>query len=262
MMSGAVVRLVVMDDHAVVRDGIRLLCEQTADMQLVGEARTVEEILQVLERTQPDAALLDVNVPDGSGLDVVRAAAERWPQVRTILLTVERDEDVVLEAVEAGAAGYVTKETSLPDLFAAVRRVVAGETVVEGMQPGQLLRRFVEHAREAEHVARVLGELSPREGEVLAVLAQGRTNGQIASQLGIASRTATSHVSSIYRKLGVTNRVDAAKEAIRLGLVSAWVDRATQPMARSPHAPAVEGLPENPRIGRFAGIPVEPTVNA
>jgi two-component system response regulator NreC len=217
--TATAVRMVVMDDHAVVRDGIRLLCAQTPDIELVGEAATTEDMLRLLERTRPDIALLDVNVPDGSGLDVVAAVHERWPETKTIVLTVERDADLVLEAMDRGAAGYVTKETSLPDLFDAVRRAMAGETVVEGMQPGQLLRRFVEHAQEAERTARVLGELSPREGEVLTLLAQGLTNHQIASELGIGGRTATSHVSSIYRKLDVSNRVDAAKEAIRVGLL-------------------------------------------
>lgn len=211
-------RLFVVDDHAVVRDGIRLICEQTSDVEFVGGASSVDEALDGIERNRPEVVLVDLHVPPGSGIDLIRTIQQRWPEVKSVVLTVERDENQVLEAMNAGANGYVTKETSLHDIVDAVRRAAGGETVVEGMATGRILQRFVTFAKEAERSARLLSDLTPRERQVLAALAAGQTNQQIGSRLGISSRTVASHVASIYRKLRVSNRVDAAREAGRIGL--------------------------------------------
>jgi DNA-binding NarL/FixJ family response regulator len=211
-------KLFVLDDHAVIRDGIRLICEQTPDVDLVGEASSVEEALNLMARAAPDVVLVDLNMPRGSGIDFIRETRERWPAIKTVVLTVERHEDLVLEAMNLGAAGFVTKDSSLPAILEAARRVADGETVVEGLSTGRLLERFVTFARDTERSAEILGELSPREREVLSLLAGGNSNQQIGSTLGISARTAATHVANVYRKLQVNNRVDAARAAMRLGL--------------------------------------------
>ncbi|HYH28507.1 MAG TPA: response regulator transcription factor [Actinomycetota bacterium] len=213
-------KLLVVDDHAVIRDGIRLICAQMDDVDLVAEASTVEEALEAIGRSHPHVALVDLHLPSGSGIDLVRRAREQWPELRTVVLTVERDEDLVIEAMRHGAAGFITKETALPAIIDAARRAADGETVIEGLSTGRLLERFASFANEANRSAEIIAELSPREREVLRLLAGGQSNQQIGSALGISGRTAATHVASIYRKLQVTNRVDAAREAMRLGLVA------------------------------------------
>jgi DNA-binding NarL/FixJ family response regulator len=219
------VKLFVLDDHAVIRDGIRLMAEQASDINLVGEASTVDEALVLVDRSRPDVVLVDLHVPPGSGIDFLRQSRDRWPDMKTIVLTVEREESLVLEAMNAGASGFVTKDSSLPAILDAARRVADGETVVEGLSTGRLIDHFVSLARETERSAEILGELSPREREVLTLLAAGRSNQQIGSALGISARTAATHVANIYRKLQVNNRVDAARAAQRLGLVDEAPER-------------------------------------
>jgi DNA-binding NarL/FixJ family response regulator len=214
-----VLKIFVVDDHAVIRDGIRLICGSADDLIFTGGASTLDEAIAGIERARPDVVLVDLNVPPESGLDLIPAVAGRWPEIKMVVLSVDKDEGMALEALNAGAAGYVTKDVSLLDVVGAVRRAAEGEAVVEGISTGHLLNRFVSFAAEAARSARILVELSPREREVLALVAQGRSNQQIATALGISDRTVASHVSSIYRKLGVSNRVDAARQAMRLGLV-------------------------------------------
>jgi len=212
------VKLLVLDDHAIIRDGIRLLAEQTEGIDLVAEAGTVADALTHVERERPDVALVDLDLPAGSGLNFIREAGKRFPGVRCLVLTVDRSEETVLEAMNAGASGFVTKESSLPSILDAARRVAAGETVVEGLSVGRLVERFAGFAEETGRSAEILSRLSDREREVLALLASGLTNQQIGSRLGITARTASTHVANIYRKIEVTNRVDAARAAMRLGL--------------------------------------------
>ena len=201
------------------------MAEQASDINLVGEASTVDEALVLVDRSRPDVVLVDLHVPPGSGIDFLRQSRDRWPDMKTIVLTVEREESLVLEAMNAGASGFVTKDSSLPAILDAARRVADGETVVEGLSTGRLIDHFVSLARETERSAEILGELSPREREVLTLLAAGRSNQQIGSALGISARTAATHVANIYRKLQVNNRVDAARAAQRLGLVDEAPER-------------------------------------
>jgi DNA-binding NarL/FixJ family response regulator len=213
--------LYVVDDHAVIRDGIRLICGETEDVDYVGGSGTLDEAVRELERLRPNVVLVDINLESESGLRLIDDVRARWPEMKTVVLSVDSDENTVLEAMNRGASGYITKGQSLIDLVQAVRRAAQGETVVEGISTGRLVSRFVSFATEAAQSAKVLVGLTVREREVLGLLAEGRTNQQIASVLGISDRTVGSHVGSIYRKLRVNNRVDAAREAIRLGVVEA-----------------------------------------
>jgi DNA-binding NarL/FixJ family response regulator len=213
--------LYVVDDHAVIRDGIRLICGQTEDVDFVGGSGTIEEAMRDLERLRPDVVLVDINLESESGLRLIGVIRDQWPEVKSVVLSVDSHENTVLEAMNRGASGYLTKGQSLIDLVQAVRRAAEGETVVEGISTGRLVSRFVSFATEAAQSAKVLVGLTVRERQVLGLLAEGRTNQQIATALGISDRTVGSHVGSVYRKLRVNNRVDAAREAIRLGVVEA-----------------------------------------
>ena len=212
-------KLLVVDDHKVIREGLELLCASRSDVSYVGSASTVDEALGEIERAGPDVVLVDLYLPPDSGLELIRQIRERWPAVRPVVLSVEKNEETVLDAMQVGAAGYLTKDLGLTDVLEAVGRAAAGETVIEGINPGRLLQRFVAMTQEASAAAEAMLALSAREREVLGLVAEGKTNQQIASVLGISGRTVATHVASIYRKLQITNRVEAAREASRLGLI-------------------------------------------
>jgi RNA polymerase sigma factor (sigma-70 family) len=211
-------KLLVVDDHKVVSEGLELLCASRSDVSFVGSASTVDGALIQIERTGPDVVLVDLNLPPDSGLDLIREIRKRWPAVRPVVLSVEKNEETVLDAMQVGAAGYLTKDLGVTEILEAVARAALGETVIEGISPGKLLQRFVTLTQEAASAAQAMLALSAREREVLGLVAEGKTNQQIASALGISDRTVATHVASIYRKLQITNRVEAAREANRLGL--------------------------------------------
>lgn len=212
--GGATVRVVLVDDHPVVRSGLRAWLDSRDGIEVAGEAETVRDAISLVMAMQPDVVVLDLKLPDGSGLDVLRRirAAEDPPGV-VILTSFGEDRDIV-EAVERGADGFLHKDAAPAEIESAIRAVARGERALSPRATSAL----VEGVRRGRPAA--IDELTPREREVLGLLADGRSNADIADELTISIKTVKTHVSSILRKLDVDDRTQAALEAVRLGLGS------------------------------------------
>jgi DNA-binding NarL/FixJ family response regulator len=195
------VRVVIVDDHTLLREGTIQLLEQQADVTVVGQAGSGEEALEILGVLSPDVALIDVNLPGMSGLALARAVAASLPGVRVLILSAYDDYAYVAEALEIGVGGYLLKTATTRELVNAVRAVAEGVFVLDQALSSRLTRR-----RRGPPAARTLTQ---RERDVLGVLAQGRSNQQIAAELGLGQRTVEGHVSSVLGKLGVSSRAEA-----------------------------------------------------
>jgi DNA-binding NarL/FixJ family response regulator len=210
------IRVVLVDDQTLVRHGIRNLLALTPDVRVVAEASDGEEALQVIPAESPDAVLLDVRMPRKTGLDVLRELAGRLPP--TLLLTTFDDDAVVLEAVRLGAKGFLLKDVTLEQLAEAVRTIASGGTMILPTVTARILRGLPSVAREFDSLDRP-DPLTPREAEVLRLMAGGYSNGEIARAAGTAEGTVKNHVSSILSKLGVRDRTRAVLKALELGWI-------------------------------------------
>jgi DNA-binding NarL/FixJ family response regulator len=206
-------RIVVVDDHPVVRDGLRGMLGTQPDLEVAGEAAGGAEALTVVEAIRPDVVLTDLRMPPPSGGALIRLLLERVPATRILVLTTHDTDDDVLPAVEAGAIGYLLKDAPREELFRAVRAAARGETVLSPSVAALLLARV--RPRQAPAQAR----LSAREREVLALIAEGRTNREAAAALYISEATVKTHLLHIYAKLEVPDRAAAVSAAHRRGLL-------------------------------------------
>jgi DNA-binding NarL/FixJ family response regulator len=206
-------RLVIVDDHPVVRDGLRGMLGTQPDFEVVGEAAGGAEALTVVEATRPDVVLTDLRMPEPSGGTLIRLLLERVPQTRILVLTTHDTDSDVLPAVQAGAIGYLLKDAPREELFRAVRAAARGETVLSPSVAALLLAR-VRPQRPVRTAT-----LSAREREVLALIAQGRTNRETAAALFITEATVKTHLLHIYAKLEVPDRAAAVSAAHRRGLL-------------------------------------------
>lgn len=206
------IRVVIVDDHALLREGTIQLFELQAEIEVVGQAGSGEEGLEVLGRLRPDVALIDVHLPGMSGLALARAAAASLPGVRVLMVSAYDDYAYVAEALDIGVGGYLLKTATARELVDAVRAVADGVFVLDQALSSRLTRR-----RRSGPPA--VGTLTRRESEVLGVLARGRSNQQIAAELGLGQRTVEGHVSSVLGKLGVASRAEAVAYALGHGLV-------------------------------------------
>jgi DNA-binding NarL/FixJ family response regulator len=207
------IRILLADDHALVRQGIRELLSAQPEFEIVGEAATGAQAVQAALETRPDVVLLDIHMPDGDGLWATGEIVRELPSTRVLILTVSTEDEHLKETLRRGAAGYLLKSSAADSLFQAIREVVRGETTVPGTMAGRILASMGQ-ADEAHGAGREAG-LSVREQEVLRLLSQGSTNKEIAQALEISENTVKAHLKSILRKLGVTNRVEAAGWALR-----------------------------------------------
>ncbi len=215
-MADAPIRVLLADDHPVVRRGLRSFLDLQDDVDVVGEAGDGDEALRMIAELAPDVVLLDIEMPGRSGLEVLRELAAAGNDTRVVVLTSFTGEDQVLPAVEAGAAGYLLKDVHPFDLRDAIRRVHAGEEVLAPSVAGQVMRGY-RRSRQAGPLDR----LTSRELDVLRLIAGGRSNRQIGRELGIAEKTVKTHVSNLLAKLGVEDRTQAAVLAVREGLAAA-----------------------------------------
>jgi DNA-binding NarL/FixJ family response regulator len=224
-------RIVLVDDHQVLRRGFRSLLADEPDLEVVGEASNGREAIELCRRLRPDLALMDVNMPEMNGLAATREIKREHPGIGVLMLTMHENSDYLLEALDAGAAGYGLKDTPADRLLNAVRRTLDGESPLNQELATQLLRCLAgEIKREASpkpqkppHPLREA--LTAREMEVLKLLAAGMPNKQIAQALTISRGTAKVHVERIIRKLEVSDRTQAAIRAIELGLASPEINR-------------------------------------
>jgi DNA-binding NarL/FixJ family response regulator len=212
-MTGRSIRVLVADDHPLVRQGLRAYLSLQPDLEVVGEATGGDEAILRARALGPDVILMDLLMPGLDGVEAMRRLGEEAPASRVVVVTSASDEDHVLAAMRAGASGYVLKDAPPADVVAAVRRAVEGGAVIDPNVAPVLLRE----ARR-EHAPDPLETLTPREREVLALVARGLPNKAIATELGVAEKTVKSHVSNVLRKLGVHDRTQAALLAARAGL--------------------------------------------
>jgi two-component system, NarL family, response regulator DevR len=206
------IRVFLLDDHEVVRRGVRELLETQEDFEVVGEAATAEEGLSRIPPTQPDVAVVDMRLPDGDGAEVCRRLRERAPETRSLVLTSYSDEDAVAAAVAAGAAGYLLKQVRGSALVSAVRTVAAGGTLF-GQESA--VAAVVTRGRPAERDRR-LAVLTEQERTVLRLIGEGLTNRQIGARMGLAEKTVKNYTSHLLAKLGLERRTQAAILATEL----------------------------------------------
>jgi NarL family two-component system response regulator LiaR len=210
-----VIRVLIVDDHAVVRRGLRTFLELQDEIDVVGEAEDGEEAVAAVEELRPDVVLMDLVMPRVDGIEAIRQVRERRPATRVIALTSFVDDDKLFPAVRAGAAGYLLKDVQPQDLVAAIRTVHGGESL---LHPAAAARLMAEVASGDERAAPA-SLLTPREREVLVLIARGLPNKVIARDLGVSEKTVKTHVSNLLGKLGLTDRTQAALYAVREGLL-------------------------------------------
>ncbi len=206
------VRVFLLDDHQIVREGVRRLLEAEGDLIVVGEASTADEALAQVDVCRPDVAVLDVRLPDGDGIGVCRGIRSTYPDVACLMLTSFADDEALAQAVLAGASGYVLKQIHGNDLVASVRAVAGGHSLIDADTSRRVLENL--HRIHAERDGE--DRLTPREREILELIATGRTNREIGAELYLAEKTVKNYVSNLLAKLGMGRRSEAAAYAARL----------------------------------------------
>jgi two-component system response regulator DevR len=210
--NGVVIRVFLLDDHEIVRRGVRELLESTGTMTVVGEAGTAEEAYGRIPATNPNVAVLDVRLPDGNGVEVCREIRSRHPEIHCLMLTSYSDDEALFDAIMAGASGYVLKQIRTDDLIQAVTKVAAGESLLDPNLTAKVLDRLRKGTEEDERVK----HLTDQERRILGFLADGMTNRQIADEMFLAEKTVKNYVSNLLSKMGMNRRTEAAVYAARL----------------------------------------------
>ncbi len=203
----------LLDDHQVVREGLRHLLESAGDMEVVGEAGTGAEAIEGIAATNPRVAVLDVRLPDFSGVEVCREVRSAHPGVACLMLTSFSDEEALFDAIMAGASGYVLKEVRGSDLVGDIRKVASGHSLLDP----QLTERIMQRLREGKAESQA-EKLTPQEQRILGLIAEGMTNRQIADTMYLSEKTVKNYVSNLLAKLGMSRRTEAAVYAIRQGV--------------------------------------------
>jgi two-component system response regulator DevR len=204
--------LLVVDDHEVVRQGLVALLDRRTGFQVVAEAGTAAEALEQARRFQPDLVVMDVRLPDGSGIEVCRDIRSELPDTRVVMLTSYPDEDAVLAAIVAGASGYLLKQVRARDLVAALETVAAGGSLLDPAVTGKVLERMRRIATDDDELA----ALTRQERKILALVAEGKTNKEIAAEVFLSDKTVKNYVSSILAKLNLERRAQAAAYVARM----------------------------------------------
>jgi DNA-binding NarL/FixJ family response regulator len=206
------VRIFLLDDHEVVRRGVRELLEVEDDLEVVGEAGTADEALQRIPATSPNVAIIDMRLPDGNGVEVCREVRSRNPEVQCVVLTSFADDEALFDSIMAGAAGYLLKQIKGTDLVDAIRRVAAGQSLLDPSVTERVLERLRKGPEQDERLSR----LTEQERKILDLIAEGLTNRQIGERMFLAEKTVKNYVSNLLAKLGMERRTEAAVFAARL----------------------------------------------
>ena len=207
------IRILIADDHLVVREGLRTILEVADDMDPAGEAADGAEAVKLVGELAPDVVLMDLRMPNVDGIEAIKQIKARYPAVEIVILTTYDDDEYIIQGLRAGARGYLLKDSGRQALFNAIRAAARGESLL----PSAIADRVVAHLSAPR--AAPSGSLSSREQQVLAMLAQGAANKEIALQLNISERTVKAHVTGIFNKLGVNSRAEAVAIAMRQGLL-------------------------------------------
>jgi two-component system nitrate/nitrite response regulator NarL len=213
---GEKIRVLLVDDHTLFRSGIKSLLQRTDDFEVVGEAGDGLEGIKRVRSLKPDVALLDLHMPGISGLEAVKVISEEMPEVNVLMLTVSEDAQDLMEALRAGACGYLLKNIETDTLVDAIRKAAQGESVVSQQMTAKLIQG-VRNPPKAEPAAVERDRFSPRERDILASLAQGESNKEIARKLDLAESTVKIHVQNIFKKLNMSSRVQVALYAVENG---------------------------------------------
>jgi DNA-binding NarL/FixJ family response regulator len=211
-------RVLLVDDHDLFRSGLRTLLEEQG-VDVVGEAETGTEALRLIRETAPEVVVMDLNMPGISGVEATRQIAMIAPLTRVLVLTISDQDGDVMDAILAGACGYLLKDSSIDQLMAGIRAAAEGESLVSPVIASKVLQRLRATSASPREAATIRSELSDREVQVLKLIANGKDNGQIALDLHISPKTVKNHISNILMKLQIENRIQAAVYAVRSGLV-------------------------------------------
>ena len=210
-----VIKILIADDHPVVREGLSAMLNKEQDIQVVGEAGNGAEAVDKAQELQPDIVLMDLRMPEVDGVEAMRQIGAVNPDIRFIVLTTYDNDEYIFKGIEAGARAYLLKDAPREELFKAIRAVHKGESLIEPAIAGKVLDRFAELSRQAQ----VVEALSGREVEVLKLMAKGAANKEIAAELSISESTVKTHIQTIFQKLGVGDRTEAVTEAIKKGII-------------------------------------------
>jgi DNA-binding NarL/FixJ family response regulator len=213
------IRVILADDHAVVREGTRQLLEREPDIEVVGEATNGSEAVRMVEQLRPKVVVMDVRMPGMGGVEATKAIKSRFPEVEVLVMTAYEDDEFVFTLLEAGASGYLLKTAPVKELVKAIHEVAEGQSALDPSIARKVLRQFTDGGprRKQEEFYEALTE---REQDVLRLLAEGKTNKEIAEVLIISDRTVQTHLSNIFSKMGVGTRTEAVLEAIKRGWLS------------------------------------------
>ena len=211
-------KLLLVDDHTVIRSGLRMLLDNEDDVEIVAEAGTAEEALEKAVKYKPDVVVMDIGLPDASGIEVAASIKERLPGVAIVALTIHEDEEYFFKMIEAGASGYVPKRAAPEELLKAIRIAASGQVYLYPTLADLLVKDYLSQDEE-ERASRNMDGLTPREQEVLIHLAEGLNNPEVGELLGISPKTVARHRENIMRKLNLHSRTELVKYAIRKGII-------------------------------------------
>jgi DNA-binding NarL/FixJ family response regulator len=209
------IKILIADDHPVVREGLCAMLSREVDFEVIGEARDGVEAVNKTKELNPDVVLMDLRMPEMDGVEAMRQIRSAMPDVKFIILTTYSDDEYIFSGIEAGARAYLLKDAPREDLFKAIRAVHRGESLIQPVVASKLLDRFSELSRRTPS-----GEgLSGRELEILQLMAKGAANKEISAQLNIAQSTVKTHIANIFQKLAVNDRTEAVTQALKKGII-------------------------------------------
>jgi DNA-binding NarL/FixJ family response regulator len=209
------IRIVIADDHPVVREGLISMIDREPDFKVIGEAKDGVEAVKLALQLKPDIVLIDLRMPELDGVEAIREISQTEPDIKFIILTTYSDDEYIFRGIEVGARAYLLKDAPREDLFKAIRAVYQGESLIQPVVASKILDRFAELSRQAQAPE----TLSEREIEVLALIAKGAANKEIAAELNITNSTVKTHITSIFQKLNASDRTEAVTQAIKKGII-------------------------------------------
>jgi DNA-binding NarL/FixJ family response regulator len=213
------IKIILVDDHHIVREGINILLMNVGDIEVIGEASDSDELFELLRTQKPDILLMDISMPKMSGIEISHIISHDYPDIKVIILTADSSEGSVFEALKAGACGYLPKNVKRNELLEAIHRVAEGEEYLAGSFTGMVFRTFMRYARKEKAEYEKEEPLSKRELEIVKLFAEGLSYKEIADRMNISVRTVESHKNHIMEKLGLRSIVDLVKYAIKQGII-------------------------------------------